>query len=500
MRWALVGLAATLGCSGAGGTDGGGGDGGPPTLSIAPASVSANASAAPIPFRAIAGQGADAVTWSLSPAVGQLSTTTGALTFYQPPATVPSPTQVTLSAALSGLSAEATISLGPGGILVVQMTTPPLISPTVTITGPGGFSRTLAGTTTLAGVAPGTYSAVALDDRVPGPIADVLYQASVGGSPASVTNGGTATIAIGYAQRPGTGQLWVPSPAAGHISGYTPIALVGDAGASIVESGATAPRALAFDADGGLWLVDSTAQAVRGYFPSNLRSAGTPDVQLGGFPSPISLAFDREGNLWVANSGDVIQKISATSLTSPNPTPAVVLKDGNGSNGPTDLAFDAAGNLWVAHGTSGQVVEFTGVAALSGNVSPAPTQVVAPLAAPRALAFDATGNLWVALGDAGAIAELPATDAGISPQARALVLGMQSDGGISFTHPAGIAFDDDGNLWLTTDDQTLLEFGQPQSLVGPSQPAPVRVVNNPEWTTGGRPAIDPPPSTLPLAP
>jgi len=71
----------------------------------------------------------------------------------------------------------------------------------VTVAGPGGFSQHLAATQTLSALTPGSYTVTAQ--------AAGSYQASVSGSPATVTAGQTASAAVTYSLPPTTGSLSV---------------------------------------------------------------------------------------------------------------------------------------------------------------------------------------------------------------------------------------------------------------------------------------------------
>ena len=110
-------------------------------------------------------------------------------------------------------------------------------------------------------------------------------------------------------------------------------------------------------------------------------------------------AIDVHGNLWVSTfSTDSILEYSASELAaSGTPTPAVVILEPS-SSWPAGLAFDANGNLWVANVGTNAVVEFAASQlASSGSPTPATTITAASssLLAPAGLAFDANGNLWV---------------------------------------------------------------------------------------------------------
>lgn len=85
--------------------------GGGATLKVTPESASTTASGDPITLTASGGAGS--VTWSLSPELGSLSTTSGPSVVYTPPRRVESTQTVTVTASSGGASASATITVEP---------------------------------------------------------------------------------------------------------------------------------------------------------------------------------------------------------------------------------------------------------------------------------------------------------------------------------------------------------------------------------------------------
>ncbi len=76
----------------------------------------------------------------------------------------------------------------------------------VTIAGPNGFSQTATASTTVSTAQPGSYTVTAASVTA----SSVTYNATVSGSPATVTAGGSATVTVTYtAAAPTTGTLTV---------------------------------------------------------------------------------------------------------------------------------------------------------------------------------------------------------------------------------------------------------------------------------------------------
>lgn len=83
------------------------------SLSVTPTSSTITAGTAPVTFKATLTNMSGEVSWTLSPNLGTLSSTTGLEITYTPPATLPTPTVVTLTASLGNLTAKATLTINP---------------------------------------------------------------------------------------------------------------------------------------------------------------------------------------------------------------------------------------------------------------------------------------------------------------------------------------------------------------------------------------------------
>lgn len=84
----------------------------------------------------------------------------------------------------------------PNGTLVVAVTGLPTGAlANVNVSGPSGFSETITASETFVGLTPGQYTVSASTVTFEG----IEYAASVSGSPATVTDGGTTTATVAYA-------------------------------------------------------------------------------------------------------------------------------------------------------------------------------------------------------------------------------------------------------------------------------------------------------------
>ena len=119
-----------------------------------------------------------------------------------------------------------------------------------------------------------------------------------------------------------------------------------------------------------------------------------------------------------------------------------------GLSGPTREALDGAGDLWVVNtGVYQTILEYTRVQLQAGDLAaPAATLRLTTSGHPAALAFDASGNLWVALVRSSS----PGASGGVVTE----ILRQQlADGSVSpavtvATGPVeSVAFDHEGDLW-----------------------------------------------------
>jgi sugar lactone lactonase YvrE len=402
------------------------------------------------------------------------------------------------------------------GILAVTITAPSGVTPSVMVDGPTGYSRSLVTSQSLT-LAPGSYTVTAASVEVVDPIVGTRYEATVTGGTvpvngvqvsASVRNAQTVTVAVSYAARPGSGALWVTSGGP-HIRAYSTAAL---------QTGGTptprvdlflpnfVPIAVAFDSLGNLWTAsrDHGSGFLRTFFypVDQLGSSDNPgplDVGRVASGSPQGLAFDCCGDLWVTNK-DASTILGFTGLPFEGEMPAVTLSATSGSlNGPAAIAFDRNGNLWVANNTGNTVAEFT-ASQFATSGSPAPilklSAASGSLDGPFGLAFDTQGNLWVTNRNANTVVEFGGTQLAASGSPTPIVT-LSASGG-SLAGPTGVAFDASGNLWVANDiGRSVVEFGATQ-LRTSGAPTPVVTLGGLEPSGPIGLAFDPP--TAPLYP
>jgi sugar lactone lactonase YvrE len=204
-----------------------------------------------------------------------------------------------------------------------------------------------------------------------------------------------------------------------------------------------------------LWVASSDSSALWGYYFNNIYYGYgppyTPDLVISAkqnsLSGPTGIAFDSQGNLWVANgTGNTLVEYSGAQLntgTGGTLTPAITLTaNSNSIRGPMMIAFDASGDLWVANGGQANyssVVEFS-AAQLAASGSPTPNVTLSPNAGslnqPAGLAFDNSGDLWVSNMGANTVVEFTPSQIASSgsPTPSATVSGA------SLNRPVGLAF------------------------------------------------------------
>ncbi len=268
--------------------------------------------------------------------------------------------------------------------------------------------------------------------------------------------------------------LWVVSGSPPAILRLDPTQLT-DTGQRVPATIVTTPSAglttlagVAFDAAGNLWVASEDDSVLLAFDPGALSSSGSKAASRvitptrGSLSGPIGLAFDSHQALWVVNhqSATLVRFDSAQLAAGGAQTPAVVL---SAPGNPVAIAFDAAGSLWVSDNDFRVIYKYT-AAQLAASGSPPPAFVLTAadsLVNPTGIAFDAAGNLWVANnGRSNLLGFTPAQLAGAGPLEPNVVI--RSNAG-SLGIPIGLAFEEDGSLWVVGGTGVLAKFA-PASL------------------------------------
>lgn len=359
--------------------------------------------------------------------------------------------------------------------LIVTVNTPIPDAGAVQISGPAAFSRTIAHTDTLRGLAAGEYGAVAATFVTPDSLVSTVLTGVATGSPVTLDAAQTGSVTADYTARGGSGALWVGKWGTVNLAeGYTSpqLAAAGTATpADTLGAGASLRNisGMVFDSAGNLWATDYINQRIIKFTTAQLASgASTPVVEFSTAKEPWGMALDARGNLWVSYyNGNYVAEYSASQVATwsgsiSEPAPLLVI---DANIGPLGLAFDATGNLWVAGFDVPMTYEFSSAAlAAGGTVLPADSLVSAYLAHGSGLAFDPGGNLWLGT-EFGYVVGY--TSAQLADTARGQPTFAQT-GASRVDH---IAFDNAGNLWMATETPDVLMLSPSQLASGNIVPA-----------------------------
>lgn len=240
-------------------------------------------------------------------------------------------------------------------------------------------------------------------------------------------------------------------------------------------------NSIAFDEAGTMWVASSDDAALLGFAANGEGPAGmiTPSITIGSvngsLTGPTGIAFARDGSLWVASfgSGKIVRYHKDQLKTSGFPEPSMVI---TGVPHPTGLAFDATGALWVTDHIESTVSRYVpGQLFSSGEKTP--TVVLSSsaesLVNPSGIAFDSFNNMWIANTGSDAVVEFRPPQRASSGAPEPVV--RLTAPGSSLGSPAGVAFDQIGNLWITGAAGIVSKFTiQDIAASGPAAPS-VRV-------------------------
>ena len=368
----------------------------------------------------------------------------------------------------------------------------------------------MSATTTLTGLAPGSYTVTAAAVATSDPIVGMLETAAVSGSPVTVTAGkATDTATVTYTPRVGSGGIWTANFASGIVTELSSAQLAaGTSAAAAIAIGPAGPEGtgIAFDANGNLWVSTFFGDTIVEYPAAQLGSSGspTPGVRIAGstLVGATGIAFDGNGDLWVAGQGGTIVENTPSHLTaSGSPGPKVVDKT---ISEPIGLAFDGIGNLWVVD--AGSLVEYT-ASQLSASGTPTPAITIGDdgsnsLNSPLGMAIDAAGGIWVANGDITPYSLVKYAASQLTASGTPVPSVILSASGSSISGSSmGLAFDASGNLWVSnlSGASPLGEFAASQ-LVSSGSPTPTITVTSSSLSRPWGLAFNPHASALPIKP
>jgi hypothetical protein len=166
-------------------------------------------------------------------------------------------------------------------------------------------------------------------------------------------------------------------------------------------------------------------------------------------------AFDSFGNLWMPGGERINMYAMETLAMTSEAEPALTLTQAANQQPAKFAAFDSVGNLWVSRGApTNSVVRYNKDTLYMGTADPDVTLTSSDMVDPAGLAFDDQGDLWVASYDADKVIKfahdkLTATHSG-SPD---IIITAQTPAtapvaNAPYANPMALAFDKDMNLWV----------------------------------------------------
>jgi sugar lactone lactonase YvrE len=362
---------------------------------------------------------------------------------------------------------------------------------------------------------PGPYTVSAARVATPAPLVRLAFEPSVDLPAPCVHSGQTTTVNVSYTLIATSNHLWAGNNQPGkEILGFSPSSLAASGSHTAdLTAGTVGSLGFTFDPAGNLWVVDATAgDAPLARYPVSAfatSGAKTPDITIqstsfgAGIPGAQALAFDAAGNLWVSvlAARKVVRFTPAQLAATGAPVAAVEIGD---VGAPSGIAFDQTGNLFIAVQENDTIARFdksrlgastTGpdLSIVANSIGP----VVAPLTSPLGIAFDTAGNLWANFN--GTITRLtPADLQGTGTNGvKSVAPGIEITTDV-LSLPEGIAFDEQGGLWLAYSAGKLARLS-PTQLAASGTVTPSIVITSADIAYVAWFAIYPAPAGTPLA-
>lgn len=406
-------------------------------------------------------------------------------------------------------------STGPsGGTLIVNIDAPDGTTPSVTVTGPRGYTKTFGKSTLLSNVPAGSYTISGTPIVIPDPVVGVdtsIVVATI--NPVTVTANQEALTVVTYRPTATANGLWVlnENDAGAKFALYSADALQssGSPSPAFTLAGVGSPfflGAVALDRQGNLWSVDWSNNTLYEYTAAqfgDVNAQPTVAIAINGAQGLTGLAFDSSGDAWIVDRfACAFYEVSAatiaatTGATSRAPDVAI----NTGCTGPTldpiGVAFDSHGNMWITDDANFNIYEYPADSLKVGFSGLYTQRNIIRGGSNGYPAFDASGNLWVTEGNGAAandsVFEFTAaqlTDASANTPTVAVAIG-------SAQQLQGLAFDISGALWLADNQGSAIYKLAPAQLASGGTVTPNLTLTEPgmPWSL----AFSPHASGLPL--
>lgn len=183
--------------------------------------------------------------------------------------------------------------------------------------------------------------------------------------------------------------------------------------------------------------------------PSGACPSGTLNGQLN---FPRGVAIDSSGNVWITDTGN--QRVEKFDFSG-NWLATYTTANGVGFGNPNGIWIDVHNNVWIADAGNNRIVELD---SLGTFVKQFNTANGATFFAPQYVAIDSAGNIWIS--DSGNQRVIVLNSAGTFVKQLGLctmgACGVSGNNG-AFNNPSGIAFDTNGNAWISDKNNNRVE-------------------------------------------
>ncbi len=202
------------------------------------------------------------------------------------------------------------------------------------------------------------------------------------------------------------------------------------------------PSDLTFDAFGNLIVSDANAAMVVSFNPAFAESTVNTGTFTLGVPTAARIDFG--GNIYIADGGSTPRIIEVPGEPYASYTPSLLGLGGQSVSFPQALAVDNAGaNLYIGDGNLNQVLEvaLNGTGGAPVAIAPCDATVTScALNSPAGIAFDPNGDMFVT--DSGKrVLMVPAAHSASAPTTQVPLTGLNN--------PTGITLDGSGNIYVS---------------------------------------------------
>jgi hypothetical protein len=202
------------------------------------------------------------------------------------------------------------------------------------------------------------------------------------------------------------------------------------------------PSDLVFDAFDDLIVSDANAAMVVNFNPALTESTVNTGTYTLGLPTAARIDFG--GNIYIADAGNTPRIIEVPGETYASYTPSLVNLGSQSVSFPQSLAVDNAGaNLYVGDGNNNQILQIAlnGTGATPVAIAPCDSTVTTcALNSPAGIAFDPDGDMFITDSDQRVLM-VPNNHSATAPTTQVPLTGL--------INPTGITMDGSGNIYVS---------------------------------------------------